>query len=783
MGIDNANAFYTAQITLQRKSSPFDRTFITLSNRPVRGEPSEYIPLIKSISNIGSLLDEYLPRDITANLAIDNSVSSLANTHKFSDLLDEWTVSNQDIVIRSAFIPTDEDVITGSTNNVFSGKIQSFEYRNNNQEISLRLRSSINDSRQLITYELNNTDFPTLPNQSAGRYLPIVVGRGAQVNPYIVETQGSFRRFAYASTLGTQFENQGLARLLVANINRRNDEEKEYFQVSNGLDSVLGGSDNLSRPDIGASGNGDLPLTRQWFFPLHLDSTKNSILINSGAFQIRTNGGTATQIDGDIIIGIHGSTRRNRPRTEYLARAVLSKQSIQDVTALNLYQDTVATENIAFVLDRIVPIVFSKDPDPDRAYFISITATEEEVGTVNETFIRTSPYNGGIHNRSFSTPDTENEGTERALRRRDVQSGRFIITPVEITDNPNTLSVNADGLGYSSFDFDRAIARPNIFDNAIEDDPLNTEDLDLIAEVDGLTDNANGDITGIPNNILQTPFEQIQALFYKYDGANWNPTNFDSNFIPNINDAYLTGNFPRVTNGATRGETYNIDLIRELCRNSASRLGYIRKTGSFGLYAQGEARPVVRRLSDADINFEQYFIQDLTSIINFQRVAWFPRLDLITSLDQDLQREFRGYRGFSRRESSTTAIYGRKELSNNTFDFINFSAHISQLMRIVQDRNEDPGEYIQFTVPYQKYQDLDLLDVLEIDTIHLPYDRGTNAKQAEFNVNNWQRVLGFGQSKLKRYRVQIEGITESIPELAIGELRILARLILRNDPT
>jgi len=76
---------------------------VNISNMPIP-DNSEILPILKGIGSLGVTLDTYLPAPSRSTIRIDNTPGSYGFERRFSDILERYTIIDQNVIVYLKFL-------------------------------------------------------------------------------------------------------------------------------------------------------------------------------------------------------------------------------------------------------------------------------------------------------------------------------------------------------------------------------------------------------------------------------------------------------------------------------------------------------------------------------------------------------------------------------------------------------------------------------------------------------------------------------------------------------
>lgn len=809
MGLPEAIETVVLRLVLKHKDGVSPDLTISLCNRWVEGEnlPWEYFPILESINGLGIEQDEFFPKFRSGSVRLRNSRDTLAWEKRFTDLSFNYAFLNASAEILAAHTAQDEAEVTPVLTSVWTGRVERVEYTTRGEDSGQRISLTIGQptTEHIITRKLRRSDFPTIPDKSLNKYLPLVFGFGQQVTPWPIQeeiqdgTQGSYTRMAYATNLeGTttnRFRNIGVERILMQDLSTERNTDRKYYPVESAADIVTpvysqpaGGPIITTLADINKPRAFWLP-----YFPGVIGA--NSYAITSISLLVQgNNSGTPDDVEGEVSIRLHRQQpNKTRPKqaSDSIAVATIDKADYKADYAGN------SQFPIRAVFNRAVPIV------GDGTYWISIVGSNESEAA-SKTLVpiidtATATPAGLITHWSTKDDDIprdqENEDTWFPVSLGTTGQTTpvfdvFGLVVADLPDGPGTF--DGDGLGYSYIE-----TRYQDFQTTHPDGPQQVEDinrLDIILEITGLRD-VDGTVTGTPDFIVGNPAWQVPTLLHTFDGADWQPGNFDNTRFSSSHALLIDINEPlfRETAGRTFSAERNLPVLEDVCRNAYCTTVYdgFGPGAEYSLLAHGHPRDVAHRITDANARIERWFQANADEVINTLDINYARRLDNIhfqTTLDQEELKDYSqtlyvrsADAPWNTWADTSKALYGERRLKNEDFDWVSGEQSALSLAELFLRLKQHPADFVQLQVRYQDYSELKLYDIVELISTELPSEWGTSP--AVYEPEDCD-IAGYPRSKARRYKGEITALTLLYNQSSPMTLRILVRLITwAGDPS
>lgn len=759
------------------------------SNRPILEGSTRYYPLLKNVSNVGSALSGNTPAKFVGVITLDNSPSSFEYERKISDLLERYTIVDEEVKVYYAETALDDNDPTADFAQVVKGKIAGYKLNITTQELSIKFNAQ-NIPTGNVNFVITPTTIPDAPDAAYGKALPIVFGEDIQVRPVrvsdqvIYDTTSCAIDYVYATELGDDFEYETINKWLAMDSDGRFVEVQRDFTFSNPVISYGTGGSSLA-----LSGATEGVLLDDY------TSTYNYILTGGYMYFVAQNDATF-DIEGNLIFSIWEIGKKD-------SSSGTVQEPIKQIAVgrVDKAKYGSAMRSTGYVLIKFMfdaPAVLAAD----KSYMFAQGETFEDYTDRNDIW----PI------------DTDNSATTKGWETNEARGGVFGAEPgwkyYSAYSRKWRFGLYAMALQYNNYPTtpDHSDSNTHLtarmvrtkFYNYYQEELPGFYSGNYIFEIDGLTDDSSGTITGTPWQQIVRPDHAIATILTEWDGSNWSPASFDSSkFSATHTNAFssTSNEYYRRIDGRTTGNNTRARLIAEICANSACLLTGVNSTSSdkyLGLYAWGDEISTSKVLTDDDIEIVEADQAGTDTIVNSIRMFYKNLLTSVDLLNVTATGSFTNYASSIELSNSgddqyveeiteqSTTLYGQRELATSGYNWLvdDDSARVVALRYLTEYAL--PHIYVLFEGPISKLYDLEMFDVVELLHTELPAFFGTSsaASLPTYNGAPVDILSGHHWRRAQRYRAQVIARYASLAGNKPQTMRVLTR-ILNNpyDPT
>lgn len=750
-------------LTLANKS---DATTVTvyLSSQPT--PVYKNVVLIKSLTPISSRMAEATPQAYSGSIVLDNSPGSYGFERRFSDLFERYTPINRAITLTIGSGTPGSTIETFTT--IFKGKVTGWSINTSAQTLTLTVGGR-ELSRAVMTKMIDSVSFPYAPAGSLGQFLPIVFGSNVQVKPYLIaeSPSGAYPSWAYATILAQTFPVGGIQAYYAKDVDGKYQEIQAAAAKDTAVFSNAGTRYTYVTPETE---------TAYW---MRWETTENYIITHVAVEGQGTGNGSLT-VDGELKVIIYdGQAGTNEPGR------VLAEGAVPGSTYQTSFRGSTGSYfHIYFSLKK--PLVMSRTDG--GGYWLAVKYTPSSGGNIRivntndqsnaYTFLRHNSYSGGWYSSHSNTATL----------------WRHWFYGMTLADDPNGYVAggnDSDGLNYATITAGEGLTYSTTSDPRLDG-------VDLVVEINGLTDDSSGTITGTPDALITRPDHAIRLVNYTWNGSAWAAGNVSTTKYSATWAALTSDNYGRSVGGASSGRQTAADITAAIARNTACRCALnMAATYPVGVYAWGTNITSSVTISDEDAEITQVQQYGLETIINRIKLYYDKQVVSFDVINQAAQGQFRNYAGtvdwynglnafVTYLADASADVFGGNELKEAGFDWLSDSTSAESVAKYFLSVFSFPHVMVTLELPLPKYYALDIFDVITICHPELPAYFGTSpdARNPTYGGNDADLYRGLYAKRAVSYRAQIEAREVVFEAGGFPKLRLTARLLINsNDPT
>lgn len=767
------NYYTKATLTLKHKQTLATKT-VSFTTRHIDSWDTFYIPNLLEVSRLGQVHDRIGPTDQSGTIKILDDLNSYGADRKFSDLLQRYTIINQDCTISTGTSSLTVNVPSAWVTR-YKGKIVDFEAgkEGNKSVISIRIESRIFE-RRLITKTIDSESFSGLPNESNNRALPLVLGT-AEVIPLKINTAVSPEydtTYAYCSTLDDQYVPVGV--------------EDYYCKDTDGVFREVHGAastgtlvygNDLSGLTYNAGPGYTSPETdtrEKFALDIEWVDTKKHIITHG--FMVFRPAASATQY-GTLTFEIRENKAGGTGPGKVIASSIVEKSDLTWTTG-----STPKTVQFAFS----EPVILSAA----TKYFLSVA----QKSTNGSSHIQPASYTPQAGEESWSWSNGS------WFKYRNTIDGPYMekyygLYGIKFDDQtvPTSDLINSDGIGHAYV----TMTQHTSLSYATSPD---ISKLQFIFNVAGIKDDTSGTITGTPDQQLSGAKHQLQLLDLVYTGGSWQPDLFDDSAYSDTHEMIdgSTAYLARLSSGQTEGRAYQEETLKEVCENNACRL-VLRNDGSLAVWAWGRRSESQSFITHDDCKLLRYWSVDGSFIANQITIEYVKKYSLSNGIITDANGvggifsacyAFKDTSNEDLRDlivGNSQELFGKRPLATQARPFVGDESSANILALYYAAVFNEPPQYVEIELPLHRFDSLQPMDVIELQLPGLPCFYGSSAKAKLPNYNgNFQDVTsGYPLTRAETYRAQIESRYINIIGAEGPKLTLVCKLLLNSlgDPT
>jgi len=721
---------------------------------------STAFPLLKQVDNLGVKLGQFVPDITRGSIVLNNEAGSLGSERRFSDLLEHYTLIDQELIVEVASLPLGndnfDDVDFSEVWRAIATDVQwnSTECRINVSRSTIPIRT--------MTKTVTSDVFSTAPENSLGRQLPIVFTDSTNlvdVEPVQVSamyTTSSENRldFAYATTLASKFVVGGI---LSAGAVQMENQEGNYQDI---VPMATATTPILSFPLQAAGGStigsyADPPeLLREIAFKLQAGQNVTAGQVIAGVDWYMMGASTTLTTDEfNFQCKIYSSA--NGFPENVLASDTIDETTTTKITLGSAIGDLPRSHKLRFTLNR--PVIIPEGGE----VFVSITRSDP---TEFFAIVRWDGNGGSLtaYEKYVKIDADDAREWAREIKTDARETVEVFGLAISETTTGGSSSLYENGLGHATFTV-KMRDQSNIPD---------LTQLKLLARTQGLLDDSSGTISGTPSSKLYRADWQTRMLLHQWSGSAWTESIFDATkFASTHSTAFASGRWNFKTIGATQGRVTVRDILIDIMRNSGAKIVPIVTGGAetLALWAWGGTETIAATIDDEHARLIKAEIGGIETVVNYFQAAYNRSIKgKIESLlaDGSLPR----YRGLLDSNTATgldapsdkialsKTNWGTRPLANINYDWLADETSAKSLAAFNLRNHNEPKMLVTIAVPINKYS-LELTNVCTLKLVNLPafYGSSHDARLplADTEQNSLDLINGHYWKRGQSYRSQL----------------------------
>lgn len=748
-------SFLQADLTLKSLEDGSSIT-VKVTNLPKTSDAPTtfYYPILKEIGEIGTSIGNFLPDISTGSIVLDNSINSFGYERKFSDLLERYTIINQQVLI---YIGMGEEGGSSTASQTLEWVAVCRNVSTRDDEIVITLAGRGIDNRVMTcVVDTAESTFDEATAGALGQAIPLVLGASVEVKPVVIKDPGSdFIDYAYQTTLGTSFKGGDISEYYA-----RGSTASEYGRVYGAATTSTKLFDALTGTLITvATGNDEAHRTRD-ITPTGADAY---ILTHAEVVFLQGSAGAT----GSISLQIWAKDRNGYP-FQMIGQAYRDKAD---------FTWGAGNVTVYFVFQSPIPLV------AENGCVAFITQTG---GDIQPSYISGGAGGVSYTNNKSEGVDLKGVWKKHFYSQKDFASAFYGINFT--TSDPGAGDITRNGLSYQKL---TAYQKSGGSWAGLTNSDLTN--LDLVVITDGLKDDGSGTITGTPSQVLSSPQHIAEVLSYNWNGSTWVAGQFSDSYHTathtNINSTEAT--YYREISGRTSGLATRVQILEDICRESACKITMSASASTpMGLWAWGSKTEASFTLDDSDMIVDSWEILGTETVINAVEMYYGETLRPLTTFTGNTQGKFRafGSRLFwtYTTNAETTAIsgapytcFGERFNGDSTYGWIKDQASAENMARFLIRHYREPHIYVDVTVPYQHYKAVKLMDVGNVISTKLPAFFGTTPNATLPSYAGETSVLsdGFQFVRANIYRAIVQGRRIAFNSAGAPMIRLTLRVL------
>lgn len=807
-----------------RALNSFEFNFVnkSLVDASTDSDRETYLPILEQIGEITLSAGEVLPSNSISTITINNERGSIGYNRRFSDVLERYTIIDQPIEFFIGQSDTATDAPT-SWQKIGSGIVQEWDMAISSDEPTMTISIApfkLSDKVMNLQISRDITGMENAPEKNLGKHLPILFCKTQpnnvnplsypEVQPTRISTDGATTAKYALTTQMYQVTKANFSDYIYAKKSTTEDDVPWCFiKIDRTTDDYLADTtDYISLSTYSAAA---------WKLPDITPADEETGFLVTG-ITLRAHGnGTASRVS-------QGRVTAFMLRVDKTTVNVVEEMGSGRVDLKNYDDENNAGGyfSVNFAFDK--PITFDLLSTSHDSYYFGFKATGVDVNDLS--FTKDDPLSTSAYARLLKSGTT---GTGDSLDDWSISQDtkivchRLIVPTYVYEEHEDTYS--QDGFTFSSLtvsqaDADIGQANPD-FDN-----------VSFVIPMEGFVDYDN-------DEKIYSTADALKILSYTFDGEKWSDegavdttTLATSHYGPmyEINvgifgPASGTARRARLLSGIVESKITYSNLIREIGAGTASKVG-IFADGTLFMYPWGINADPAYNIPQADIIPLNYQVRPDSSIVN--------KVQITAEKSYTVKAVFGDGEGyvisidFSSPEyifvqemtEQSRSLYGSKDLDESTYDIFGFNnkSPLCGLPGYLTGEPSDsqvveggeiiysvdfladyflstyalPFTYVSFVVPYSRYSNIRMFDIITFQHSEFPAFHGTEPNARPGVVDDGVTIsevptANFGQEfvRAKTYRGIVEAVSYVLAMEHSPALRLTVRVLLnqRYDPT
>lgn len=758
--LPSINTITVVSLTFKAREGT-DTITVHCSNRPSTASSADIYPILQSVNGIGANMGEWLPQDSRGNIILTNSVHSLGSERKISDLLDRYYLQGTEVLIRTIANQVGIEITDPSSiTEIWKAKIVSVNFTD--QTMSVTFGTTFIPART-VNYIVDLDAFPSAPDSSLGKFLPVIFGENIEVEPVLTSrsTSGGANRYeyAYATTMGAGYRPGGALSTNVKVLHENSiTEQFEEVKFASSATTPIYSSPFVEAialkeirelvevaykltPDVEVTG-GELITSVDWFVAYH-------------------NAGGATFNEGNYSVNVYRDSG-GQPGLE-IGKATINLNDPNFVIDEGTFSGAVGTVHryrLRFFFSQAIQI-----PHSESIYIGLSQNDKQEIFlplVTDYSFISSEEvlkWRKSIGFVDFSSEESiANETEFLPILSQQTDSFQVYSVAGTVDNDGGPTNLYQDGLGRSTV----------TLLNRDQDFLPDLSRAKFVLSVSGMRDTGTGSITGTPNARLVKPIHVISFLLLKWNGTAWAGGLFDSSPFSNTHSAINddAGRYKIRIGGATQGRLTLEQLLGEVCSNSMAQL-IPRANGQLALYHYGTTQSVQAILEDEEIKFISASEDGFESVVNDIKAVY--NRGVISNTESLLaDGSLQSYKAFfnssraivSASSNESKASFGVRENGVAQYDFIQDATSMRSICTILLNTFSFPKRSFELEHPYFMNTGLSINQVIDVYSVGMPHHFGATQEARSPVASDGTTLvdpnMGLPIKRQKKYRCKIE---------------------------
>lgn len=694
--------YILVEIRFQQKTSPYSNVTYYFSDRYIEQgklylNSPEYYPLLISVSGLGSELGEVLPKNKTGSIVLSNARGTIQHDFRVGDFLASHSVIDKVVRVRTFEKKLGVPGSSGDLVLEFNGFCSGVSINHSNDTISFDTYENYGGT-DLLNAVVTEEAYDDINPAAVARPMNVLFGSGVESVGLLVDKATDAYSYGYGSTIGTQYINSGVTRVLAKD-------------KSTGLFGEVSSVTSVSDPEVdgmGITGNYDtmyLDILEGVEYAYRVNVSGGRIITGGRFYVLSTDDhppSNAEFVGNKFNFAMYGNL------AGYTEPDQKNKKSSCSVLAADFelaytgdFGPVVPNPRTVWRLDFVFDEAFVLH-DGVTGYF----SWSQELGDATEFLFPIS--NTDDTRQLWVIPGSTDPGEDRTFTFEGSEDVvHWLLWGVEIEDlSTNLASLDVDAATNRGISRIRLLPAITTYGQTVE----TLDKLELIIVADGLKDDTSGTITGTPGELLDTTEYVVKFLNSQMNSRAVVTNQYDFDHI--TASSAVSGSFDSLTTVK--------DAISEILFNGSAKLVPLR-SGNLAYYRYGARKLSYIFASEEDARLLNLKIGDKADIINSGHVFYNRSKQPLTI--EELQEGSKNYAsGLTLTPSNTaglansSALYGRRYLDDRG-TFLNFLSTNEQarfFLDCIFRQWAMESWTVQFLLPYwaQDYKSIEVNSIV-----------------------------------------------------------------------